>query len=195
MAKEFGPSIESRRSGQSDCDSNRLFIRVELDGPSAEGANWVQLTLTKSLLARFAYVSGLLSQHQLEVVTTEIDAIWRLKPGWKVHERYQAKPSWIELWDGGFTIKCMIDPTASHSESLGLTRTVEATYVWGSVDEFVAYHCLDADAVRWDDLATAGGWTPPISGEPDEMTKFGELVAEHLRKNMDIPLNPPIVVV
>ena len=166
----------------------RFFIQIDPGYQHANIARWVQFDLTNEFVFRVREMHGLLDRHHLELVTSGFGARWCLTDGWEVLSMFSQQQSCIEVWSNGFTIKSHVVRAGESKIPKVQSYCVDASYLWGSIDEFFnefyQKYALDA----YDCLDTAEGLYDPVPGEPFWDVAFAKQVIEHLAASGEEPL-------
>ena len=132
----------------------RFFIQTDPTHPHANIARWVELSLTDAFFARVQEMHRLFVQHSLELVTAEFNAKWCLFDGWEVHP-LGGQGTQLEVWSNGFTVAAQCVRAGKSNVPRAQTYRIEASYIWGDIDEFISHYYPDGASEPYDHLETA----------------------------------------
>jgi hypothetical protein len=126
------------REGPTSILTNRLLLQAETLASDPESWFWAQLDITPGLLLRLATLHRLLTAHRLLSVHAELEARWRLARNWRVAGFGPVWPETeLDLFESGFSLRTVVERREPQGHSATTPQTLCATYLWGSIDEFV----------------------------------------------------------
>lgn len=124
--------------------STRLLLQADPLTSDPGAWFWAQLDVTPYLLLRLVTLHRLLAVHRLLSVYSELEVRWRLAPNWSFTGSGLTWPKTeLELFEDGFGLRTLVAHHDPHGLSAKVPETLSATYVWGSLDEFVDAHMPD----------------------------------------------------
>lgn len=166
----------------------RLFIQTDPGDRSSKIASWVQVDLTDEFLIKIHKLNKLLVEHQIHQITVKAKANWRLSAGWQLVNPFGAQDSWLDVWDGAFTIRSNVRRLYTRGHVPAEEASIHTTYSWGDTDEHDGDFSPDSEGHLYDRLYTAQGWYDPVAGEPDWEIAFAKLVEADLAEFGERPL-------
>lgn len=120
------------------CRAERLFIEADQIDPESGKMAWVQLQMTKGFVDRIALLHSLLSIHQLEFVSTEIDATWGCVSPWTISNVGHPHTSMLSLWETGFEVIESMGREAHPSDEHLRSNQLRSVFIFGSIDQFLS---------------------------------------------------------
>jgi hypothetical protein len=169
--------------------ASRFFIQIDPTHRHANIARWVELSLTNEFVRRVQEMHGLLDEHHLQLVTAEFKAKWCLVEGWEVRSQSGGQDTWLDVLPEGFTVKSHVVRAGESNLPRAQSYSIDASYIWGDIDQFVSDFQVDNADEPYDRLDTAQGISDYAPGDPDWEIAFAHELDTHLAVTCDQPLH------